>query len=401
VTASANDLRHRLHRQPELSGQEAGTAALMAEAFRASGADRIVEGLGGHGIAAVFTGRESGPTILLRCELDALPIAEVPGRPHGSRVADTAHLCGHDGHMAILARVADSLGDERPARGRVVLLCQGAEETGEGAVAVAGDPAYAALHPDWAFALHNVPGHRAGEVLIRAGAITSASRGMELKLTGRSAHAARPESGRSPARALATLIADLQACGDPSEGTLVTVVGARLGDRAFGTAPGDAVLWATLRSASNEAMAGLVRHAEERVHAVATRDGLRTEMTWHDVFPATVNDEQAVEQIHAAASPLPVRTPEAPFRWSEDFGRLLIPGTRGALFGFGAGEHCPDLHTPDYDFPDAVVEPAEKPRLAGRGLALPGRPDAAQAVADHGRRDQRRGRAALRQPQAW
>ena len=97
--------RHALHRAPEVSGQEAQTAQAVAGFLTETRLDRLLTGLGGHGVAAVYHGAAPGPTVLLRCELDALPIEELTAVPHRSATPGTGHLCGHDGHMATLAGV--------------------------------------------------------------------------------------------------------------------------------------------------------------------------------------------------------------------------------------------------------------------------------------------------------
>jgi metal-dependent amidase/aminoacylase/carboxypeptidase family protein len=146
---------------------------------------------------------------------------------------------------------------------------------------------------------------------------------------------------------------------DPREAdTFATVVGARLGcDDAFGTAPGRAEIRITLRSATDEAMRRLVARAEAIVTSVAAPEQLATDIGYRDIFPATVNNPEAVRIIQRAVGREPVAITEQPFRWSEDFGRLTTR-FRGALFGIGAGRKVPALHSPDYDFPDALIEPA-------------------------------------------
>ncbi len=114
------DWRRALHRAPELSGAEAETAREVRRFLGPTRPDRIVTGLGGHGVAFVYDGAAPGPTVLIRAELDALPIEEVPTFAHRSARPGCAHLCGHDGHMAILAGVARGLAAERPRRGRAV-----------------------------------------------------------------------------------------------------------------------------------------------------------------------------------------------------------------------------------------------------------------------------------------
>jgi len=109
--------------------------------------DSIFEGLGGNGVAAVFSAQEKGPTVLLRCELDALPIQESIKTDYCSRKDGISHKCGHDGHMAILAAVGAELALNRPKRGKVVLLYQPAEENGKGANAVVSDPGFEQIKP--------------------------------------------------------------------------------------------------------------------------------------------------------------------------------------------------------------------------------------------------------------
>jgi amidohydrolase len=355
------DLRHELHRYPELAGREVETATRVRDYFQSLQPDRMIEGLGGNGLAVVFQGFSAGPTVLLRCELDAVPVQEVNALAYRSRRAGCAHKCGHDGHMAILAAVGRGLVERRPARGRVVLLYQPAEENGQGAAAVLADPRFTELRPDFAFALHNLPGYPLGQVVVRSGAFSCASRGMALTLTGKSAHAAQPETGRSPAEAMCALISG---CADlppelksASDLMMATVVGATLGEKAFGTAPERADIWITLRSDSDAGMEQLVAYAEHLGRQAAAADGLGLEIAYADIFPATINGKRALSLVERSCAPLKLRWIEEPFRWSEDFGRLTA-NYEGALFGIGAGEMVPDLHNPDYDFPDLLIQPA-------------------------------------------
>ena len=184
--------RRDLHKSPELSGEEARTAATIADALARLGPDRVIRDLGGHGVAAVFDSGRAGATVLFRAELDALPIEERSGAAWSSERTGTAHLCGHDGHMTMLMALARLLSRQRPGSGRCVLMFQPAEEDGSGARAVVTDAAYQDIRPDWAFAIHNEPGLPFGYVGIRPGLINCASRGLAISLAGRASHAAEP-----------------------------------------------------------------------------------------------------------------------------------------------------------------------------------------------------------------
>ncbi|MEQ9695532.1 amidohydrolase [Shimia sp. SDUM112013] len=351
-------LRYALHQSPEVSGEEVQTAERIAAELTKLGADRLWRGLGGHGVAAEFAGREKGPTVLLRCELDGLPIREISDLPYKSTIPGKGHLCGHDGHMVSLLGVATRLAT-RPQKGRVILLFQPAEETGAGAQAVIDDPRWPEIRPDFAFAYHNVPGRPMGEVGLREGPGNCASRGMQILLEGKSSHAAAPEDGVSPGPAMAALMNCLPELSFGTIGdeafSLATLTHANLGEPTFGIAPADGELRVTLRSMTNERMDALMQEALHIVEKHA--EGLSVDILWHDVFRAVVNDVEAIGIARTAAGALGQRCHEmpTPMRWSEDFGRFGDDGAKVALLYLGAGEDIPQLHNPDYDFPDALV----------------------------------------------
>ena len=354
-------LRHRLHAHPELSGSESATAQTIREFILRHTRAELLEGLGGYGLAAVFSGPAPGPTVLFRADLDALPIPEKSRLDYRSQNRGVAHLCGHDGHMAILCGLAVQLSNMPPRYGRVVLLFQPAEETGSGAVRVIADPAFEKIRPDMAFALHNLPGFPLGHVVWRRGAFAAASRGLVIRLNGRTAHAGEPENGVSPASAVSHLLTGIpdlpRTSGIPGFG-LATVVHARLGDVAFGTAPGEAVVMATLRTHSDRDMEQLFAAGEQLAREAAAAAGLRMRLEAVEDFPVTHNAAEALERVCAAARKQSLSLVEvpAPFRWSEDFAHFtrICPA---ALFGLGAGEDHPRLHNPEYDFPDELIAP--------------------------------------------
>jgi amidohydrolase len=321
--------------------------------------DELIAKLGGAGVAAIYRGAAPGPTVLFRCELDALPIIEINDFAHRSIHEHVSHKCGHDGHMAMVAGLAPLMQRRRPTRGRIVLLFQPAEETGEGAAAILRDARFAAITPDYAFAIHNLPGYPLGQVVVREHAFSMASIGMAAVLEGRTSHASEPEKGLSPAKAVMTLVRelpDLPGTAGAQRFTLVTLTHATLGDRSFGIAPGRAEVLATLRAEEDADLERLRAYAADLVACAAREHGLHARVEWSDHFAATVNDPDAVRQVvnAAAALELDVHTMATPIRWSEDFG-LFTRNTRGALFGLGSGVDRPALHSPDYDFPDELI----------------------------------------------
>lgn len=355
--------RRELHRKPELSGEEIETARMVSRALRATAPDTVVTGLGGHGVAAVYQGTADGPTVMVRAELDALPIEELSSLPHRSETVGKGHLCGHDGHTATLMALARGLAHRRPARGRAILLFQPAEENGAGAAAVLADPKFEALKPDFVFSLHNFPGLPLGHAALADGPVNCASRGMKIVLSGKTAHASCPEDGVAPTFAMAHLMGELTGLGAGgslnADFTLVTVTHARLGEPAFGISPGHAEIWATLRTLTDERMGDLVQHAEKLVQKHAVASGLTSAISYEDIFHQCSNAPVAVSALRQALGEEGISHdagPTAlPMKASEDFG-LFGRVAPSAMFFLGAGENHPRLHNPDYDFPDALIE---------------------------------------------
>lgn len=352
--------RHRLHAMPEVSGEEVRTAEEVVRFLASTKPDDIITRLGGTGVAVVFNGGKPGPTLMFRAELDALPIHELSAAlPHRSQIPGKGHMCGHDGHMAILGALAREFGHTRPSSGRVILLFQPAEETGAGAKAVLDDPRFETLKPDFAFSLHNMPGLPLGHSWIKAGAANCASCGLKIRFTGKTAHASQPEAGLSPAPAIAELVPRLNQMSrgqiEDEDLVLATVTHLSVGEPAFGIAPGEGEIWVTLRSVDDAAMAGLRAQAEALATQLAARYGLSVELSYHDEFRACSNHPEAVEAIrHAMDAEGFSHEAGQIFRASEDFGRFGDVA-KSAMFFLGAGETHPALHNPDYDFPDALI----------------------------------------------
>ncbi|ATN35001.1 peptidase M20 [Rhizobium sp. ACO-34A] len=354
------DLRRDLHRHPEISGEEQWTAARIVSFLTPLKPAKILTGLGGHGVAAVFEGAASGPTLLFRCELDALPIEEKSSAAYRSTIPGKGHLCGHDGHSTIMTALALGLSRQLPKRGRVVLLFQPAEETGAGAAAVIADPKFGGITPGLAFSLHNLPGLPLGHVSIKAGPVNCASRGMRVALSGKTAHASQPETGISPMSAIAALMPALTGLsrGAPPalDFRLATVTHASLGEKAFGIAPGDGEIWVTLRTLTDDGMDELCNEAEALARSAAEDGNLGLDISYDDIFLHCENAPEAVDHLIRALDAEGVSHDERnlPMRGSEDFGRFraIAPS---AMFFLGSGETHPALHNPDYDFPEDLI----------------------------------------------
>jgi len=355
--------RRELHQKPELSGFEKQTSAFIKAFLTPLNPDQIIENIGGHGLAFVFKGKEAGKRVLLRADMDALPITEKSTLMYKSQNEGVAHLCGHDGHSTIMAGVAMRLAEKRPQKGEVVLLFQPAEETGEGAEKIINDPKFAPIKPDIAFALHNLPGFALNTIVVKKDTFAAASVGIKIKLNGRTAHASQPETGLSPASALSEIIGSytelVKKWQQSKRFQLLTITHAKLGEQAFGTAPGQAECWITIRSFADEALQQMEQKCVKAAQEIATKAKLEMEFSRHEPFAATVNDHEATAMVEKAAleNKLKLHQLETPFRWSEDFGQFGECSPI-ALFGIGSGIDQPALHNPDFDFPDEIIEAA-------------------------------------------
>lgn len=363
IVSTAIAQRHALHRLAELSNQEKLTSEFVQGFMQGCKPFAMHTHLGGHGLIAEFGNKDAQPVTLLRAELDALPIPETLAAPHAAEMNLVSHKCGHDGHMAILCGVAQYLRDHPVKKGRVALLFQPAEETGEGCAQVMKSAAFKKLKPQSCFALHNLPGFESGSLIIREKLFAAASLGLIIRLHGSTSHAAEPHNGNSPTRALATMLAQFPSVPHYSTGLFdaaqVTVIHARLGSEAFGTSPGNAEIMLTLRAESDALLDHLLESSLQFAHSTARSHTLKCSTEVTERFPATVNDGACAIRVEAAAKRAKLATvlTERPFPWSEDFGHMLKKYP-GALFGIGAGVSHPALHHPAYDFPDEIIEPA-------------------------------------------
>lgn len=359
-------LRHALHREPEISGEERQTAQKIVDAFQQNDRTRILTDLGGHGVAVVFDGNHLGPTVLFRCELDALRIDEVNEFAYRSVNTGVSHKCGHDGHMTVMVAFGRWLSKNCPKSGRVVLLFQPAEENGEGAKAVIEDRRFESIKPQYAFAFHNLPRFPLGQVVVRSEVFASASRGMVIKLKGKTAHASQPHTGTSPLHTMTRIIDAINTLSHELKSwkpfAMITLVGVRLGEKDFGVAPGDAEIWATLRSETDQLMDKIVDRTQSIVWDAAKDHGIAAEqrpisvdISYEEIFTASINSAKAVDLVRASVKNASMLyEAQQPFPWSEDFGRFS-PICDSALFGIGAGVDTPDLHNPDYDFPNELI----------------------------------------------
>lgn len=354
--------RQDLHRHPEISGKEKETQRRIVGFLADIKPDKLIKDIGGYGLAYIFDSGNQGPTVLFRADIDALPITESNRIEYISINKGVAHLCGHDGHTAVLCGVANIVNKYRPVRGKLVLLFQPAEEIGAGAELVIKDPKFKDIVPDFAFGFHNLPGYQKNTCFIKYGTFSSASSGVIIKLKGLSSHAAYPEYGNNPDKCLSKLICefnDLTRKGSFDDFVLITVIHAKLGEIAFGTSPGEATIMLTIRSYQNKDMEKLIQNIRDTIKRVCIKYKISYAIEFTEYFPANNNDNNCVNMVKVSANNCNIDTQELEnaFRWSEDFG-YFATNFKCAFFGIGAGKNHPQLHNENYDFPDEITSTA-------------------------------------------
>lgn len=347
IISKVKTIRKELHNNPERSGCEEKTKSIIKEFLR-DNTELCVSDYN-KGIVAIYepstvkTNTEV-KTIAFRADFDAVSM------PDGT----AAHICGHDGHTAALLGAALEIEKLKPDC-KILFIFQPAEETGEGAKAMADILDEYDIQE--IYGCHNLPGYDFGKVYTSLDTFACASCGITFNIKGKPSHAAYPEKGVSPIRAVMELfkaIEDSNTGNEFEKGTFATLVGCSMGQKAFGTSAENAEVWITVRSRTDTDFIRIKEYLEHVVKEACRYDGIDYSLSIQDEFTATVNNVKCAEKVIERCNGILLKEP---MRWSEDFGYFLNHGgiTSGAFFGIGAGE-CSELHTKDYEYPDDLLE---------------------------------------------
>lgn len=354
--------RQHLHRHPELSFEEAETAALVA-GHLAEWGWQVTRHVGGHGVVGTLTVGDGPRNVALRADMDALPIPEATGRPWQSRNAGVMHACGHDGHTTMLLGAAQQLAATRNFSGTVHLVFQPAEEAGAGSGAqrMIADGLFERFPCDAIFGLHNTPGVPAGHFGFGSGPFMSASDTARILIHGRGGHAARPHQAVDPVLIAGSLVVALQSIVarniDPRQTAIITI-GAIHAGSAPNVIPDEATLAMSIRSFTPEVRELL----EQRIRALVTAHvagyGGTVDIDYERGYPVVVNSEAETDFARQVAEelvgPERVIAPFPPVTGSEDFAYYLLHKP-GCFFRLGNGEEGAMLHNPRYDFNDEIL----------------------------------------------
>ncbi|MFJ3212568.1 M20 metallopeptidase family protein [Streptomyces flaveolus] len=363
------ELRHALHREPELGlhlplTQSKVLAALDGLPLEIATGKRLTS------VVAVLRGARPGPAVLLRGDMDALPVRELADVPYASRVDGAMHACGHDQHIAMLvgaARMLCARRDELP--GSVIFMFQPGEEghDGAGLMIEEGVLEAAGQVPVAAYSVHVASnGLPVGTVVGRAGAMTAGSAELHVTVHGRGGHGSNPHLAADPVPAAAEMVTALQTLvtrtADAFEPVVITVGTFHAGTKVS-VVPAEATFGATVRAVSEQGMTSFLERADVLCKGIASAHGLTSDVRSEIQYPAMVCAADAVDLGEDVTKDL--YGPDAFVRLahanmaSEDFARI-IARVPGAQFGIGARplDAAPDApfnHSPYAVFDDGAL----------------------------------------------
>ncbi len=365
LRAALVDRRRDLHRHPELAFNEVRTAGIAAAALNALGLE-VRTGVGQTGVIGLLEGGQPGPVVLVRCDMDALPIVEENDTPYCSQAPGRMHACGHDGHTAIALAVAQMLAGQRDRlRGTVKFVFQPAEEIGRGADAMIADGALDDPQPAVCYGLHLWNDIPCGQVAVTAGPFMAGSDGLQIVVRGRGSHAALPQHAADPVVAAAALVLALQTVVSrsvsPLEAAVVSVTRVQAGT-ALNIIPEQVTLGGTIRTFKPAVRALVVERVRAVAAAVAAAHGCQAEVTVEQLTQPVVNDPALASALQAR---LRQAAPDLDFisgfqtMAAEDVAAFLsrVPGV---FFFVGSANAARGLdyghHHPRFDFDeDALV----------------------------------------------
>jgi amidohydrolase len=377
-------LYRHFHTHPELSFQEEKTAARLAEELTKLGVE-VTTKIGRHGVVGIIK-NGAGPTVMIRSDLDALPVTEATGLPYASKVVvkdkngndvGVMHACGHDIHITCLVGVARYLTANKDAwRGTVMLIGQPAEEIGAGALEMLNDGLFKRFpKPDFALALHVDSTMQSGKVGYRAGYILANVDSVDITMRGKGGHGAYPHTTIDPIVQAAHLVVDLQSIvsreNSPFEPAVVTV-GSIRGGTKHNIIPDTCRLQLTVRSYSDKVRKSLLDAIKRKANAVAAGAGAPEPLVeFSDATPATHNDERLVDRVvpvfvRVLGSENVIQVEQS--MGGEDFSQFGLAGVPIFMFRLGSiapqrmeefsksRKSLPSLHSPEYfPAPDSTI----------------------------------------------
>jgi amidohydrolase len=358
-------LRRDFHAHPELGFNEFRTAEIVARELKSAGLDDIKTGIAETGVVALLMGHQPGPVVLLRFDMDALPINESNDTEYASQNEGVMHACGHDGHSAIGLTVAKLLASHKDELvGTVKFVFQPAEEGLGGADLMVTEGVLENPTPDYSLAVHVWNDNKVNWFGITSGPIMAAAETFQVKIKGKGGHGAAPHQTIDPIFAAAQIVTALQSIVSrnvhPLESAVVSV-GSLRGGTAFNIIPPDIEMLGTIRTFKPDVRALVLKRLHEIVEGISDSLGCVAEIKLCSVTPAVTNDSALVQRVQEITSELfPDATIDtnAVTMGSEDFAFMMqdIPGCY-VFVGSANLEKGLDAkhHHPKFDFDETAL----------------------------------------------
>ena len=359
--------RRDFHTHPELLYDCGRTAGLVAERLRSFGFDEVHEGIGKTGVVGLLHGA-SGPAmsadkrVLLRADMDALPIEEATGAAYASLNPGKMHACGHDGHTTLLLGAAKHLAQTRDFDGTLVFCFQPAEEGGAGAEAMIEDGLFERFPVKGVYGLHNWPGLPVGQFAVAKGPLMASADRFDIIVSGYGGHAAMPHLARDPIVAASEIVLAAQTivsrCIDPLEPAVVSITSIHAGE-AYNIIPDKVEMRMCFRTLSDAVAEQIVVELRRICEGVAAAHKMSVELrpSPTKAYPVTFNHDAetdlAIEAMRAVAGADGVNDKIKPVMGSEDFS-FMLKRVPGCYVFMGNGDSAP-VHHPAYDFSDEAI----------------------------------------------
>ncbi len=372
-------IRRDLHQHPELGFQEVRTAGIVARELQALGLE-VTTGIAKTGVVGLLEGKRPGPVVLLRFDMDALPVTEETGAAYASTVPGVMHACGHDGHTAIGLTVAKLLHARRAdLAGTVKFIFQPAEEgtCGQemgGNQAMIHEGILSTPRPDLALALHLWNEKPLGWIHAAAGPVMAGAEEFKITVTGKGGHGALPNRAADPLLAACQIVTALQSVVSrnvaPLEAAVVSVTMLHAG-QAFNVIPSEAEMQGTIRTFEPAVRQTVLERFEAVARGVAAAMGCQAEVSVKRVTPAVINAEEIAQGVQAAArralpdadldvsSHLTMGAEDMAFTLEQIPGCYFFVGSANSVRGLDYGHHHPKFDFDEAALPRAAAWMAE------------------------------------------
>jgi len=352
------NIRREIHSHPEIAMTEYKTAALIADKLEQNGIE-VHRNIGHTGVVGIINGELDGPSIALRADMDALPMDEESDKSYRSTVAGQSHTCGHDGHATMLLAASLYLAKNKPKRGRIVLIFQPAEETGEGALKMMEDGLLDKFPFEEIYGCHNMPLLGIGRAGMTAGPTLSSYADFDIEINGLGSHAGSQYSSIDPIQVAARLVTELSSLVSryiDSKESATVAVGTINSGTARNIIPEQAIITGTIRCLSKDIQNLLINKIKDICSGFNTAYGCQAKLIIESFGIPCVNDAAAIDVAYQACCKtlgednVDKNISAYPFADDHAFFQDKIPGAY-----YFVGQDGDMVHTTHYDFDDRLL----------------------------------------------